>query len=308
MKKYPSYLNLNEAQFKERINQAYSYLLSCRLCPHQCGVNRKIGQTGFCRSTIQVQISSYNAHFGEEPPISGIHGSGTIFFTNCTLCCVYCQNYPISQLGHGNPISVSDLSRIMLDLQKQKCHNINFVTPTHFVPQIIEAIELSRSSGLHIPLVYNTSGYESIETLQLLDGIIDIYLPDAKYGDNVISEKYSRAENYFSVMKESIKEMYRQVGDLKIDQNGTAVSGLLVRHLVLPHNLAGTDKVLKWIAEKISKETYISLMAQYFPAFQASKYPALSRRINQGEYRKAREAFKRHGLTNGWIQEYSDNE
>jgi len=305
MKQYPSYLNLSEVQFRDRIKQAYHCLQSCRLCPHHCGVNRIAGQKGFCRSTVQMQISSFNAHFGEEPPISGTKGSGTIFFTNCTLRCLYCQNYPISQLGNGNPVSISDLSGMMLDLQKQKCHNINLVTPTHFVPQIIEAVRESRSSGLHIPLVYNTCGYESLVTLQLLDGIIDIYLPDSKYVDNLIAEKYSRAENYFSVMKEALEEMYRQVGDLKIDKEGIAVSGLLVRHLVLPHNLAGTDKVLKWIAGKLSKETYISLMAQYFPAFQASDYPELSRRINHGEYRKARDAFERCGLKNGWIQEHS---
>jgi putative pyruvate formate lyase activating enzyme len=305
MKKYPTYLNLSESEFKERIKQAYQYLQSCQLCPHHCGVNRIIGQRGFCRSTVQVQISSYNAHFGEEPPISGIHGSGTIFFTNCTLRCVYCQNYPISQLGNGNSISVSDLSKIMLDLQKQKCHNINFVTPTHFVPQIIEAIGQSRSSGLHIPLVYNTSGYETLETLKLLEGIIDVYLPDAKYADDEIAEKYSQAENYFSVMKNALTEMHRQVGDLKVDQNGIAVSGLIVRHLVLPHNLAGTDKVLKWIAEKLSQETYISLMAQYFPAYQASTFPRLSRRINREEYRKAINIFDQCGLINGWIQKNS---
>lgn len=304
MKKYPSYLNLSEIQFRNRIKQAYSFLQSCRLCPHRCGVNRIAGQKGFCRSTDQVQISSYNAHFGEEPPISGIYGSGTIFFTNCTLRCVYCQNYPISQLGNGNTISVSGLSKIMLDLQKQKCHNINFVTPTHFVPQIIKAVSEARSSGLHIPLVYNTSGYELVDTLRLLDGIIDIYLPDSKYADNLVAEKYSRAKNYFSVMKKAIKEMYYQVGDLKVDKNRIALSGLLIRHLVLPYNLAGSDKVLRWIAENISLKTYISLMAQYFPAFQASEYPNLSRRINQKEYRETKAVFAQYGLNNGWIQQH----
>ncbi len=304
MKKYPSYLNLSEIQFRNRIKQAYSFLQSCRLCPHRCGVNRIAGQKGFCRSTDQVQISSYNAHFGEEPPISGIYGSGTIFFTNCTLRCVYCQNYPISQLGNGNTISVSGLSKIMLDLQKQKCHNINFVTPTHFVPQIIKAVSEARSSGLHIPLVYNTSGYELVDTLRLLDGIIDIYLPDSKYADNLVAEKYSRAKNYFSVMKKAIKEMYYQVGDLKVDKNRIALSGLLIRHLVLPYNLAGSDKVLRWIAENISSKTYISLMAQYFPAFQASEYPNLSRRINQKEYRETKAVFAQYGLNNGWIQQH----
>jgi len=197
MKKYPSYLNLSKKQFFSRIKKAYYYLQPCRLCPHKCGVDRTIGQKGLCRSTEQLKISSYNAHFGEEPPISGIHGSGTIFFTNCTLSCKYCQNYPISQLGHGNITSVSGLSKIMLALQKQKCHNINLVTPTHFVPQIIKAVAQARESGLNIPLVYNTSGYELPEVLKLLDGIIDIYLSDAKYSKDNIAIKYSKAENYF---------------------------------------------------------------------------------------------------------------
>ena len=304
MKQYPSYLALTEADFRDRMEKGYQQLQSCRLCPHACDVNRSSGQKGFCRSTSQLQVSSYNAHFGEEPPISGIHGSGTIFFTHCTLRCVYCQNYPISQLGNGNPISVSDLSRIMLDLQKQGCHNLNLVTPTHFVPQIIEALHSARSRGLRIPLVYNTSGYDAVETLQLLDGIIDIYLPDSKYADCEIAEKYSRAENYFPVMKKALQEMHRQVGDLTLDQDGLALSGLLVRHLVLPHHLAGTEKVLPWIAETISRHTYISLMAQYFPAFHASEYSELSRRISRQEYRKARDILEGCGLANGWIQQH----
>jgi len=305
MKKYPSYLNLSKIQFLNRIKKAYRFLQSCRLCPHNCGVDRTIGQKGLCRSTEQLKISSYNVHFGEEPPLSGIYGSGTIFFTNCTLSCVYCQNYPISQLGHGNITSVSDLSKIMLALQKQKCHNINLVTPTHFVPQIVKAVAQARESGLNIPLVYNTSGYESIEALRLLNGIIDIYLPDAKYTNAEISKKYSHAENYPSVIKNALKEMYRQVGNLKLNQSGIAVSGMLVRHLVLPNQLSGTEVILKWIADNISKETYISLMAQYFPAFQASEYSELSRRINRKEYKRARDILDECGLFNGWIQQYN---
>ncbi|MDD5635141.1 MAG: radical SAM protein [Atribacterota bacterium] len=303
MKKHPSYLNINEIEFNERIKKAYQYLKSCILCPHQCGVDRISGQKGFCRSTGQIEISSFNAHFGEEPPISGINGSGTIFFSNCTLRCVYCQNYPISQLGHGNKISVSELSQIMLDLQKRKCHNINLVTPTHFVPQIISAIKKARSGGLCLPIVYNTSGYESVETLQLLDGIVDIYLPDIKYSDDKLAEKYSKATNYSLVNKKALQEMYRQVGNLKVDRKGIAISGLIIRHLVLPGKLSGTEKVLNWIAENISKEAYISLMAQYFPAFQALEYPELSRRITRNEYKKAKEIFDRCGLVNGWIQQ-----
>jgi len=303
MKKYPSYLNLSKVQFQRRIREAYHCLQSCRLCPHHCGVNRIAGQKGLCRSTVQLTVASYNAHFGEEPPISGSRGSGTIFFSNCTLRCLFCQNYPISQLGHGNPVSISDLSKMMLDLQKQGCHNINLVTPTHFVAQIIAAIGEAKSKGLSIPIVYNTSGYESLSTLKLLEGIIDIYLPDAKYADNLIAQKYSGAENYFSVLKEALREMYRQVGDLKVDQNGIAISGLIIRHLVLPNNLSGTDKILPWVAENIAKETYLSLMSQYFPAFQADKYPELSRRVTRAEYSKAKLAFEQCGLKNGWWQE-----
>jgi len=305
MKKYPSYLNLSENEFQKRINQAYKFLESCKLCPHCCKVNRIAGQKGICRSTAELKISSFNAHFGEEPPISGVYGSGTIFFTNCTLRCIYCQNYPISQLSNGNTISVSDLSSIMLTLQKQRCHNINLVTPTHFVPQILKAVAQARTSGLKIPLVYNTSGYESSETLKLLDGIIDIYLPDAKYAEDDVAEKYSKAEKYSLVNKDALREMYRQVGNLRMSKSGIAVSGLIIRHLVLPQNLSGTDKILTWVAENISKKTYISLMAQYFPAFQASEYPALSSRISKDEYKRARKYFDNSGLVNGWFQQYN---
>ena len=303
MKKYPSYLNLSENEFQKRINQAYKFLESCKLCPHCCKVNRIAGQKGICRSTAELKISSFNAHFGEEPPISGVYGSGTIFFTNCTLRCIYCQNYPISQLSNGNTISVSDLSSIMLTLQKQRCHNINLVTPTHFVPQILKAVAQARTSGLKIPLVYNTSGYESSETLKLLDGIIDIYLPDAKYAEDDVAEKYSKAEKYSLVNKDALREMYRQVGNLRMSKSGIAVSGLIIRHLVLPQNLSGTDKILTWVAENISKKTYISLMAQYFPAFQASEYPVLSSRISKDEYKRARKYFDNSGLVNGWFQQ-----
>ncbi|MDD3656057.1 MAG: radical SAM protein [Atribacterota bacterium] len=303
MRKYPSYLNISEVQFRRRIKDAYQILQSCRICPHHCGVNRIAGEKGLCRSTAQVMVSSHNVHFGEEPPISRINGSGTIFFTNCTLRCIFCQNYPISQLGNGNPISIYQLSSIMLDLQKKGCHNINLVTPTHFVPQIIAAIGKSRKRGLSIPIVYNSSGYESLTTLKLLEGIIDIYLPDAKYADNFIAWKYSRAKNYVSVLKDALREMYRQVGNLKVDQNGVAVSGLIIRHLVLPNNLAGTDQILPWIAKNISQEIYISLMSQYFPTFKAMNYPQLSCGISRKEYQKAKVIFEQCGLKNGWLQQ-----
>jgi len=301
--KYPRYLNIKEEGFNKRIEKAYKLLSPCEVCPRKCKVNRSEGEKGFCRSGEEVIVSSYNAHFGEEPPLVGNFGSGTIFFTNCNLKCVYCQNYPISQLGNGNKVSLSELAKIMLALQKRKCHNINLVTPTHFVPQILKSLKLAIKMGLHIPIVYNTSGYEAVKTLKLLAGIVDIYLPDARYADNKIAKKYSAAPDYFEIMKKALKEMHRQVGDLVTDKIGVARSGLIVRHLVLPEGLSGTKKIMRFIAREISPHTYISLMAQYFPAYQAGQFPLLSRRINREEYREALQAFKEEGLENGWFQE-----
>ena len=300
--KYPRYLNIKEEEFDRRIEKAYKLLSSCEVCPHKCRVNRLRGEQGICRSGEEVIVSSYNAHFGEEPPLVGNFGSGTIFFTNCNLKCVYCQNYPISQLGNGNKVSLSELAKIMLALQKRKCHNINLVTPTHFVPQILKSLKLAIKMGLHIPIVYNTSGYDSVDTLKLLDGIVDIYLPDARYADDEIARKYSSAPDYFEIMKKALKEMHRQVGDLVTDKIGIAYSGLIVRHLVLPEGLSGTKKIMRFIAREISPYTYISLMAQYFPAYQAGQFPPLSRRINRKEYREALRAFEEEGLGNGWFQ------
>ena len=300
--KYPKYLNIKEEEFDRRIEKAYKLLSSCEVCPHKCRVNRLKGEQGICRSGEEVIVSSYNAHFGEEPPLVGNFGSGTIFFTNCNLKCVYCQNYPISQLGNGNKVSLSELAKIMLALQKRKCHNINLVTPTHFVPQILKSLKLAIKMGLRIPIVYNTSGYESVETLKLLDGIVDIYLPDARYADNEIAKKYSAAPNYFEIMKKALKEMHRQVRDLVTDKIGVARSGLIVRHLVLPRGVSGTKKIMRFIAREISPHTYVSLMAQYFPAYQAGQFPAISRRINKEEYKEALEAFKEENLENGWFQ------
>jgi len=300
--KYPRYLNIREEKFDRRIEKAYKLLSSCEVCPRKCGVKRLEGERGFCRSDEEVIVSSYNAHFGEEPPLSGNFGSGTIFFTNCNLKCIYCQNYPISQLRNGNKVSLSELAKIMLALQKRKCHNINLVTPTHFVPQILKSLKLAVKMGLHIPIVYNTSGYDSVNTLKLLDGVVDIYLPDARYADNEIALKYSSAPGYFEIMKKALTEMHRQVGDLSLNRMGVAHSGLIVRHLVLPEGLSDTRKIMRFIAREISPHTYISLMAQYFPAYQASQFPLLSRRIKREEYREAFQAFKEEGLENGWFQ------
>ena len=300
--KYPRYLNIKEDEFDRRIEKAYKLLSSCKVCPRKCGVNRLEGEKGFCRSSEEVMISSYNAHFGEEPPLVGNFGSGTIFFTNCNLKCVYCQNYPISQLGNGNKVTLQELAKITLALQKRKCHNINLVTPTHFVPQILKSFKLAIKMGLCIPIAYNTSGYDSVNTLKLLDSVVDIYLPDARYADNEKAIKYSSASDYFEIMKKALKEMYRQVGDLAVDKTGVARSGLIVRHLVLPGGLSGTRKIMRFIAREISPHTYISLMAQYFPAYQADQFPPLSRRIDKEEYREALQAFKEEGLENGWFQ------
>lgn len=300
--KYPSYLNIKEEELDKRIEKAYKLLSYCTVCPHQCGVNRLKGERGFCRSGEEVLISSYNAHFGEEPPLVGDFASGTIFFTYCNLKCVYCQNYPISQLGNGNKVSLIELAKIMLALQERKCHNVNLVTPTHFVPQILKSLKLAIKMGLSIPIVYNTSGYESEETLKLLDNIVDIFLPDARYADNQIALKYSSAPGYFEIMKKALKEMVRQVGDLVLDEAGIARSGLIVRHLVLPEGLSGTRKIMHFIAREISPHTYVSLMAQYFPAYHADQFPPLSRKLNRKEYKDALQVFKEEGLENGWFQ------
>ncbi len=300
--KYPRYLNIKEEEFDRRIEKAYKLLSPCELCPRKCGVNRLEGEKGFCRSDKEVIVSSYNTHLGEEPPLVGYFGSGTIFFTNCNLKCVYCQNYPISQLGNGNRISLSELAKIMLALQKRKCHNINLVTPTHFVPQILRSLKSAIKMGLRLPIVYNSSGYDSVNTLKLLDGVVDIYLPDARYSDNEIARKYSTAPSYFEIMKKALREMYRQVGDLTVDKTGVAHSGMIVRHLVLPGGLSGTKKIMHFIAREISPHTYISLMAQYFPAYQAGQFLPLSRRIDREEYREALQAFKEEGLESGWFQ------
>jgi len=248
-------------------------------------------------------VSSVNLHFGEEPPISGYRGSGTIFFTSCNLRCVFCQNYPISQLRHGKEVSVRDLADAMLKLQDKGAHNINFVTPTRHVHQIMDALRIAYERGLEIPLVYNTGGYDSVEMLRLLEGVVDIYMPDMKYSDPEMGRKYSGIPDYPQVNREAIKEMHRQVGDLVIDDEGIARKGLLVRHLVLPEGIAGTEDVLRFLAEEVSRDTYISLMRQYFPAYKAVNMPPLDRRITEEEYREAVELLDKYGLTRGWIQE-----
>jgi putative pyruvate formate lyase activating enzyme len=287
---YPSYRALKESgELEERIHRAYALLESCTICPRHCGINRLKDERGFCRTGLLPVISSFGPHFGEEPPLVGTNGSGTIFVTHCNLACEYCQNYDISQCGSGETVSCETLAGMMISLQERNCYNINLVTPSHVVPQLIRSIGIAADQGLHIPIVYNCGGYESVETLRLLEGIIDIYMPDAKYGDDTVAMALSRAPDYVSIMHSALKEMHRQVGDLVVT-DGVAVCGMIIRHLVLPENLAGSDRVLPWIAENISRDAYVNIMDQYHPSWHAgsrelsSPFRALSRRITPDEY------------------------
>jgi len=300
-----SYIELYERGIlKKRAEELNKLLEKCHLCPRKCLVNRLQDEKGFCGAGRRVVVSSWNLHFGEEPPISGYRGSGTIFFTHCNLRCCFCQNYPISQLGNGQEVEISELARMMVRLQKLGAHNINFVTPTHFVPQIVEALGIAIEEGLKIPLVYNSGGYDAEETLQLLDGIMDIYMPDAKYSTPESGRTYSKAADYFEVNKKALLEMHRQVGDLKMDKEGIAERGLLIRHLVMPQDVVGTRKVLEFIARNISKNTYMSIMAQYHPAHLAFEFPEISRRIYKREYDAVLKMADELGLERGWRQDF----
>ena len=293
-----------DTELHNRIEAAYQLLESCRVCPRECGVNRlKNDKLGFCRSGLNPVVASASAHHGEEPPLSGTRGSGTIFLANCNMKCVYCQNYPISQLGNGVEKTPAELACQMLWLQEQGCHNLNLVTPTHFMPQILKAWGIARERGFALPLVYNTSGYDSVEALRLLDGIVDIYLPDMRYSNDRVAMLYSIAPHYVEVNRAAVREMYQQVGNLELDEHGIAKRGLIIRHLVLPGGLSGTESVMKFLAEEISKDVYISLMSQYFPAYKASEFKELSRRTTIDEYEEACRIMENYGLENGWVQE-----
>lgn len=297
----PSYLEkLTIKDLRERADALLQLLSECRICPNECNVNRADGEKGtYCHSANEVIVSSFAPHFGEEPPLVGFSGSGTIFFTNCNLSCVFCQNYDISQLGLGTTISVFDLAAIMLSLQERGCHNINLVTPTHFVPQIVTALVIAIEKGLEIPIVYNCGGYESVETLKLLEDIVDIYMPDIKYSNNETASQLSGIKNYWNVVQPAVKEMHRQVGDLHINRRGIAKRGLLIRHLVLPNNLAGSEKVIDFVADEISKDTYINIMDQYYPVYNANHFVDLNRRITTAEFDKVINYARRKGLTRG---------
>jgi len=283
-------------ELEERVERARAILNSCELCPRCCKANRLQDETGVCRTASEAVVSSYGPHFGEEAPLVGLHGSGTIFFTHCNLRCMFCQNYPISQLGEGRVASKGELAKMILSLQERGCHNINLVTPTHVVPQILEALEVAAGLGLSIPLVYNCGGYESMETLRLLDGIVDIYMPDMKYSDERNARRFSGVKDYPAVNRAAVKEMHRQVGDLQMDERGVAKRGLLVRHLVLPHGISGTEGVVRFIAEEVSRGTYLNVMAQYRPAHRAFKIPALSRALLRQEFAEAVNLAREHGL------------
>ena len=303
----PAYLKLHQTgELKKRAEKLWAIMKSCRLCPRRCGVDRHKGMSGVCRAPgTQLVVSSFHPHFGEERPLVGTGGSGTIFLAHCNLRCVFCQNWEIAHLGVGSESSIDDFAGMMLRLQKIGCHNINLVTPTHYSAHILKAIDIAAARGLRLPIVYNTSGWERLEILKLLDGTVDIYLPDFKIWDSDISSKYSTgAANYPEITGKAILEMHRQVGVAKPAKDGIMQRGLMIRHLVMPNNTGGSENVMKWIAENLPKDTYVNIMAQYNPHYKAYDYPEISRRITRNEYIKVVKKAKDLGLTNLDIQGY----
>jgi putative pyruvate formate lyase activating enzyme len=281
-------------------------LKCCRICPRRCGVDRTAGKAGYCRAFQNPVVYSYAPHRGEEPPISGRNGSGTIFFSGCSMKCAYCQNYQFSQLGHGKEMSVPELAACMLFLEKKGCHNINLVSPTHYLPQILLALEIALGEWLIIPLVYNTSGYELTDTIKLLEGIVDIYLPDMRYADERMAARYSDAPDYVKYDRDSVMLMHNQVGNLVLDENGIAVKGLIIRLLVMPDGISATEESLRYVRDKISPDVYLSIMSQYYPTYRAMEFKELSRGVTSREYKNVIDTARRLGLNNGWIQEEPD--
>lgn len=282
-------------------------LEQCTICPHNCKINRKNGQVGRCKSKDTVKIALYSTHNFEEPCISGKKGSGTVFFSNCNLNCVFCQNYEISQEGKGIEITINRLAEIFLEQQEKDVENINLVTPTSYVPQIIEAIKLARKQGLKLPIVYNTNGYEKVETLKMLEGYIDIYLPDFKYSDNKLAKRLSKVDNYFEITTEALKEMYRQTGKAIFDDRGIMKKGMIIRHLVLPNHILNSRRVLKWINDNMN-DVYVSIMAQYFPTYKAKEINEINRKLTKEEYEQIENYLYRLNLENGYIQELGEHE
>jgi putative pyruvate formate lyase activating enzyme len=293
---------------RERIERAQALLEKCTVCPRRCQVNRLKGEVGFCGVAAKPKVASHSVHLGEEPPISGTHGSGTIFFSGCNMKCRYCQNFPISQLRHGREISTQELAEMMLTLQSRGCHNVNLVTPSHLIPQILEALSYAWDRGFDLPLVYNSSGYDSVDSLKLLEGVIDVYLPDMRYSDDKPAREFSSAGDYVEVNRQALREMYRQVGNLIVDEQGLARKGLIIRHLILPEDVAGSTQTFLFIRGEISPEVYVSLMGQYFPSFEAGRCVSINRKITPVEYETAVESFLASGLSKGWMQEGLPNE
>ncbi len=293
----PTYIKLYEDGILEgRIEKLNAMLASCTVCPHNCRVNRLEGETGICGATAELEVSSASPHFGEESPLVGRHGSGTIFLTHCNLECVFCQNYDISHFGEGRIITSEELSDAMIQLQSLGCHNINFVTPTHYTPQIVSALPKAIEMGLRVKLVYNCGGYESVETLKLLDGIIDIYMPDTKFSNSETASKYTKAKDYTKILKAALKEMYRQVGNLVTNSLGIAERGMLIRHLVMPEDLAGTEDMMKFIANELSANSFVNIMAQYRPCHCSYRYNKLNKRISHTEFLNALKMAKDAGI------------
>ena len=280
----------------------------CEICPRKCEVNRNNNQIGWCKSTDRVKIGLYSTHNFEEPCISGDKGSGTVFFSNCTMNCIFCQNYEISQLGKGKEISIEELSNIFIMQQEKGVHNINLVTPTSYVYQIIEAIKIAKAKGLNIPIVYNTNGYENIETIKALNGYVDVYLPDLKYAEEKLAIEYSGAKNYFEVATKAIKEMIKQVGKIKLNEDGIIQKGVIIRHLVLPNHIENSKKVLLWIKQNLPNDIYVSIMAQYFPTYKAKENQELNRKLTKKEWEQIEKYVEEIDIENGFIQELGDHE
>ena len=282
-------------------------LEKCTICPHNCGINRTHNQIGRCKSKDTVKIALYSTHNFEEPCISGKKGSGTVFFSNCNMNCVFCQNYEISQQGKGKEITIEELAEIFIKQQEKDVENINLVTPTSYVPQIIEAIKIARNKGLKLPIVYNTNGYEKVETLEMLEGYVDIYLPDFKYSDNKLAKRLSKVDNYFEIATRALKEMYRQTGKAVFDDRGIMQKGMIIRHLVLPNQILNSRRVLKWINENMH-DVYVSVMAQYFPTYKAKDIEDINRKLSKEEYEQIENYLYRLDLENGYIQELGEHE
>jgi len=303
----PSYIKLlNNGELYNRAEKAYDNLNSCTSCPRNCKADRIGGEYGICTSGLLPVVSSYTTHFGEEPVLSGTRGAGNIFFGNCNLKCIYCQNFEISQnpkAEKNNEVTNERLAEIMIELQNKNCHNIGLVSPTHFSATILKSIYIAAKKGLNLPIIYNTNGYDSVEMLKLYEDVIDIYLPDFKYGSSEYAKKYSLVDNYFEKTKEAVKEMFRQVGDELVYDGDVVVRGMIIRHLILPNDLSETEKVFKFISEELSPNVHISLMSQYYPANKAYKDELINRPLRNSEYEKAMDLLDKYGLQNGWMQE-----